>query len=311
MKPHQHADPAFGWSDILMLGVIVVWGFNFSVIKIALREMSPAGFNGVRLILTAVLFIVILAVSGEGFRFNKGDLWKLALIGMAGNGFYQVLFINGLSRTTASNTSFILAISPAMVALLGVIFRIEKIHWAAWLGIMVSLVGLYLVIGSGGEGFHFLSEGFRGDMMIFTGTVLWSLYTVFSKGFLDRLSPLKFAAVTVFFGTLTYIPFSAASIARIPWGRVSAASWIGLVFSSVFSLVLGYLIWYTSVRRVGNARTAVYSNLTPVFTAVFAYLFLGESLGLRKIIGGVVILAGVYLARSGYYLFIRVRPDVG
>ncbi len=133
---------------------------------------------------------------------------------------------------------------------------------------------------------RFSGEGFRGDLMIFFGTILWSLYTVFSKDFLDRISPLKFAAVTVFFGALTYLPFSVGAIVRIPWSRVSAASWAGLAFSSVFSLVLGYLIWYTSVRRVGNARTAVYSNLTPLFTALFAYLFLGESLGLRKIIGG-------------------------
>jgi drug/metabolite transporter (DMT)-like permease len=311
MKSQQNPSPAFGWSDLFMLGVIVTWGLNFSVIKIALREMSPAGFNGVRLVLTAVVFLVILAFSGEGFRLGKGDLWKLALIGMAGNGFYQVLFINGLSLTTASNTSFILAISPALVAVLGVLFRIEKIHWAAWLGIFVSLAGLTLVIGNSGGSLRFSGEGFRGDLMIFCGTILWSLYTVFSKNFLDRISPLKFAAVTVFFGALTYLPFSARAIVRIPWSRVSAASWAGLAFSSVFSLVLGYLVWYTSVKRVGNARTAVYSNLTPLFTALFAYLFLGESLGLRKIIGGIVILAGVYLARSGYYYFIKCRPDVG
>jgi len=294
-----------------MLGVIVVWGLNFSVIKIALREMTPAGFNGVRLILTAVIFLAIMAVSGESFRVAKGDLWKLALIGMAGNGLYQVLFINGLSRTTASNTSFILAMSPVMVALLGVLLRIEKIHWTAWVGIFVSLAGLYLVIGAGHDGFRFSGDGFRGDLMIFTGTILWSLYTVFSKGFLERLSPLKFASLTVIFGTLTYIPFSASALVRISWKQVSPAAWAGLCFSAVFSLVLGYLIWYSSVKRVGNARTAVYSNLTPLFTALFAYLFIGESLGLRKIIGGIIILAGVYLARSGYYMFNRCPSDVG
>ncbi len=294
-----------------MLGVIVVWGLNFSVIKIALREMTPAGFNGVRLGLTAVLLVVVLGFSGQGFRFEKSDFWKLALIGIMGNGFYQVLFIGGLSRTTASNTSFILAISPAMVALFSVLFRIEKIHWAAWAGILISAVGLYLVIGAGNGGFHFSSRGTRGDVMIFSGTFLWTLYTVFSKGFLDRISPLKFTTITVVFGALAYLPFSAGDIARISWREVSPGAWGGLAFSAVFSLALGYLIWYSSVRRVGNARTAIYSNLTPLFTALFANLFLGESLGPRKIIGGVVILAGVYLARSGYEYFMKCRPDVG
>jgi drug/metabolite transporter (DMT)-like permease len=303
---HPTPDDAFGWSDVLMLGIIVVWGLNFSLIKIALREMSPEGFNGLRLVFTAVLFVLLLKISGQGFRVGRGDLWKLALIGIMGNAFYQVLFIGGLNRTTASNTSFILSISPVIVALLSGVFRIERIHWAAWLGIFISMAGLYFVI-SGNGGFRLSSDSFRGDLMILAGTFLWSIYTVFSKEFLERMSPLKFAAITVSFGSLAYLPFSAGAVVRIPWSRISFRSWAALVFSAVFSLVLGYIIWYHSVRRVGNARTAVYSNLTPVFTALFASIFLGESLGPRQIFGAAVILVGVYLTRAGYRYFIRVR----
>jgi drug/metabolite transporter (DMT)-like permease len=303
---HPKPDAAFGWSDVLMLGITVVWGLNFSLIKIALREMSPEGFNGVRLVLTAVLFVILLKLSGQGFRLGRGDLWKLALLGIMGNAFYQVLFIGGLNRTTASNTSFILSISPVIVALLSGVFRIERIHWAAWMGIFISMAGLYFVI-SGNGGFRLSSDSFRGDLMILAGTFLWSVYTVFSKGFLERMSPLKFAAITVSFGSLAYLPFSAGAMARIPWSRISFKSWAALAFSALFSLVIGYLIWYSSVRRVGNARTAVYSNLTPVFTALFASIFLGEALGPRQIFGAAVILVGVYLTRAGYRYFIRVR----
>jgi drug/metabolite transporter (DMT)-like permease len=59
---HPTPDDAFGWSDVLMLGIIVVWGLNFSLIKIALREMSPEGFNGLRLVFTAVCFVIILKI---------------------------------------------------------------------------------------------------------------------------------------------------------------------------------------------------------------------------------------------------------
>jgi drug/metabolite transporter (DMT)-like permease len=292
-----------------MLGVIVVWGLNFSVIKIALRELSPAGFNGLRLLLTAVILAVLMAFSREDFRVCKSDFWKLAALGVLSHSLYQLLFISGLSRTTASNTSFILSFSPVIVALLGGILRIEKIHWGAWLGIFISAAGLYLVIAAREGGIHLLSEGFRGDLMIFAGTVLWALNTVFSKEFLERLSPLKFTSITVIIGALAYFPFCADAVVRIPWRRISLASWTGLVFSSVFSLVIGYLVWYVSVRRVGNARTAVYSNLTPVFTALFAFLFLGESLRPRQIIGAAVILVGVYLARMEYGYFLRGRGD--
>jgi len=292
-----------------MLGITVVWGLNFSIIKIALRELSPSGFNGLRLLLTAVILAVLMAFSGESLRVCKSDFWKLAALGLMSHALYQLLFISGLNRTTASNTSFILSFSPVIVALLGGVLRIEKIHWGAWLGIFISAAGLYLVIAAREGGIHLLSEGFRGDLLIFAGTFLWALNTVFSKELLERLSPLKFTAITVIIGSLAYFPFCAGAVARIPWRRISLESWAGLVFSAVFSLVIGYLVWYVSVRRVGNARTAVYSNLTPVSTVLFAFLFLGEALRPGQIVGAAVILVGVYLTRTEYCYFLRGRSE--
>jgi len=307
MNPPLRKSSAFGWSDVLMICVTVTWGLNFSIIKISLREMSAGGFNGLRLILTAVILAGLMAIRGESWRIGKSDLGKLAAIGVLSHSIYQILFINGLNRTTASNASFILSFSPVLVALLGGVLRIEKIHWTAWLGILISAAGLYLVIGARPGGSHLLSEGFRGDLMTFIAAALWAMNTVFSKEFLERLSPLKFSAITVGIGALAYIPFTAEAMVRLPWRRISPAAWGGLVYSAVFSLVIGYLVWYVSVRRVGNARTAVYNNLTPMFTALFAFLLLGESFLPAQIGGAAIILAGVYLTRTEYGFFLRGR----
>ena len=268
----------FGASDAWMLFASVLWGFNFVLVKISLRELSPAGFNGLRILLTAVIFLVLLAVSGKGFGVVRGDLWKLVLIGFLGNAVYQVLFIKAMSLTTASNTSLILSMSPIYVALLGALFRIERIHWAAWLGIAVSFVGLYFVITRQNGGLSFSAKSASGDLAIFFGTMLWALYTVISKDFLHRMTPLQFSTVTMGFGALFYVPFTAGDILRIPWGSISWTAWACLVLSALFGLVIGYLAWYNSVRKVGNAKTAIYSSLTPLFTFLFAALWLGEHL---------------------------------
>jgi drug/metabolite transporter (DMT)-like permease len=299
--------PAFGSSDALMLAAVVMWGINFAIIKFALRDMAPGGFNGLRLILTSVLFLIVVLVSRERFRFERGDLLKLAAVGIVGNALYQIVFIRGVSLTSASNTSLILSTSPLFVALLSAVLRIERIHWAAWLGILVSVGGLYLVIAGRAGGLDVASGHFRGDLLVFSGALFWASYTVFSKPFLDRMSPLQFSAVTVWAGALVYVPYAAPDIRAVRWAAFTALDALLILLSALFGFVLGYLIWYNSVKKVGNAKTAIYSNLTPVFTALFAALLLGESFRAVQIAGAAVILAGVYLTRSGYRYFLSSR----
>ena len=295
----------FGASDALMLIAVVMWGVNFSFIKIALRELSPGGFNGVRLLLTALVFCLLMGMAKEKFAVSRKDFWRLLAIGVAGNTFYQLLFIKGISLTTASNSSLILSTSPIFVALMSAGLRIEKIHWAAWGGIFISFFGLYLVISERNGGLLFSSQNLKGDFLIFLGTILWASYTVLAKPFLKDMSPLKFSAITVGLGTLFYLPFTARDIMTIPWGTISWRAWASLFFSAFFGLVFGYLIWYYSVKRVGNAKTAIYNNMTPIFTVFFAVIFLQEKFSAFQAVGAVVILTGVYLTRAGYRFFIR------
>ncbi len=304
--PKAHG-PRFGLSDILMLAAVVMWGINFSLIKIALREMTPNGFNGWRVTLTAASFVVLLAFSGQGFRVPRRDFWKLLLLGVLGSAVYQGIFIHGASGTSASITSLILSMSPVFVALLSAALGIERIHWAAWLGILISIAGLYVIIAANGGGGHWSASDLRGDGLVFLGMICWSLSTVFANPFLETMTPLKYAALTVAMGTAFYIPFTVRDMLAVRFAAVSWKAWLSLVMSGLFGLVFGYLIWYYSVQRVGNARTAVYNNLTPIFTALFASLLLGEKLSPIQAVGAAIILGGVFLTRIGYRYFLKGR----
>jgi len=304
-RPRNGNGPGFGSSDAYMLGAVVMWGLNYVIIKLALRTLTPGGFNGLRLILTSILFAVLVAVSGESLRFERGDLAKLAAVGIVGNALYQIAFIHGVSLTLASNASLILSTSPLFVALLSGVLRIERVHWAAWLGILISFAGLYLVIAGRDGGLDFASGHFRGDLFIFVGAIFWASYTVFSKPFLDRMSPLKFSAVTVWAGALVYVPYAAKDVLAIRWDAFALADGLRILLSALFGFVIGFLIWYNSVQKVGNSKTAIYNNLTPVFTALFAALLLGESFRLPQVVGAAIILVGVYLTRSGYRFFAK------
>jgi drug/metabolite transporter (DMT)-like permease len=297
----EHKD--FGKTDILMLAAILCWALNFSFIKIALREFSPLGFNGIRLFFASIILIIALFVSREGFSLAKSDILKIFCLGIIGNTAFQLVFIHGINWTTASKTSVIMAMTPVLVALLATFLKHERIHWAGWLGIVISFIGFYFVITKQVGTFHFSWEELRGDLMILIGNFFWAIYTVFSKPYLAKISPLKWTSITMAVGTVFYLPFAASDIVRIQWSEISFKAWGALIYSALVAIAICYVIWYASVRRVGNSKTAVYGYLSPIFTIIFAYLIISERITFLQIGGALIIFAGVYLTRFGYRLF--------
>jgi uncharacterized membrane protein len=134
---------AFETIDLWMLLTTMVWAVNLSLIKFSLREFTPHGFNGVRLALSAAIFLVVLAFRRGGFSLGRGDFLKVAVLGLLGTTIYQLLFIQGISRTQATTTSMIMPMTPVFIAVLSSVFRLERIHWAAWLGIAVSFLAVH------------------------------------------------------------------------------------------------------------------------------------------------------------------------
>jgi drug/metabolite transporter (DMT)-like permease len=100
-------------------------------------------------------------------------------------------------------------------------------------------------------------------------------------------------------GTVMYMPLAAGAIGDIAWQSVSVATWIKLVYSSLFAICVAYTIWYAAVREIGSARTSVYSNLLPIVAMLTAYVWLQEPLGSAKIAGAAAVLGGVALTRLG------------
>lgn len=299
---------AFETTDLWMLLTTMIWAVNLSLIKFSLREFTPHGFNGIRLALSAAIFIVILAFRRGGFSLGRGDFLKVAALGLLGTTIYQLLFIQGISRTQATTTSMIMPMTPVFIAVLSSVFKLERIHWAAWLGIAVSFLGVYLLVTGQNGHLGFNWQSVKGDVFILLANLAWAFYTVLSKPLLERIPPLKLAGLSAGIGTVFYLPFAAADVGRVSWTSISAGAWASLLYSSVLAIVVGFIVYSSSVRTVGNTKTGIYSNLNPVFAVVFAWFFLSERITALEAGGGFVIFLGVYLTRSGYKYFIK-KPD--
>ena len=142
-----------------------------------------------------------------------------------------------------------------------------------------------------------------GAVLILLANACWAGYTVFARPLLERNSPFRMAAVGTIFGTAVYLPFAAGDLARVQWSRIPWPGWGAILYAGLLAIFLCFAIWYASVKKVGSAKTGVYSNLIPVLAIFFAGLVLGERLTSIQAVGAAVTLAGVYLTRSGYRFF--------
>lgn len=295
--------PAFGLTDLLMVLTTMVWGANVTVIKTSFSQMPPHAFNLGRFLVSAVLYSVLIWKSGEGFSVSQKDWPRVIFLALTGITFYQVFFITGLSKTSASLVSMGNAMTPIFIAVLSTLFGFDRLRWTGWLGILLSVAGFYGIILGRPNGFNLKGAEVSGVFLILLAGLMWAFYTIFARPVLKTVSPLKLAGLTNIIGTIFYLPFAWKEFSRADFSKVTPGGWAGLLYSASLALVFGFVIWYKSVEKVGGARTGVYSNLTPVFGVLSACLFLGEKITLLQVLGALTIFFGVYLTRNGHQLF--------
>lgn len=290
-----------------MLGVVLIWGVNFSAVKFALSGLAPLAFNTLRFSMATVALVVIMRLRGESFWLRRQDILPVILLGFGGHTLYQALFINGMARTTPAIGALLMATSPLFVVIFGMLLGLERPRFTIIVGILLSFIGTLLLIAGGqpalaaslgpGGNLGLRSDVLLGDLLILLAAMMWAAYTLGGKPLLGRYSPLKLNALTMIPGTLLLALISAPTLARQDWGAVSAGAWAAWAYSTTFAVVVAYVLWYTSVQRVGGARTAVYSNLTPVVATAVSWLLMGERLAPLQIVGAAIVITGIVLAR--------------
>lgn len=288
--------------DLLMLLMALIWGVNFTVIKIALREFHPLSFNAIRFFLASSL-LTLVVWRQAGIRrwrtIERRDLRHLIGLGILANCFYQIAFIHGINLTLAGNAALILGATPVLTTLLSAWRGHEQLGPRSILGVAASFLGVALIVVSTHQTIRF-SGTFMGDLLILSCTVLWSIYTVGLQPLIPKYGYMECTRLAMIAGTVPLIVFSLPSLLRQSWDRVDIVAWGALLFSAAGAIALCYSIWTYGVRQLGNTRTAAYANLTMPFALLVAWIMLGERPGLGQLGGLLAILGGLYLTRTDW-----------
>lgn len=287
----------FGLADVLAVTLALIWGLNYPLVKQVMTELSPMSFNGLRFIGASLFLLIALRVMGEDWSVRRSDLPRMLALGLIGITLYQVGFIYGLQRSTASNTSLIIATSPSLVVFFGSLLGLLRASRGTWAGVAMAFLGLLLVIGGKQQGLSLGSQTLTGDLLAFMAALTWAFYTLVVPPLFEHYSSLKATTIVMTIGTIPLIFLSVPEWRVQDWGAVTLFGWGGLLYSTVLSIALGYVIYYYCVKRLGSTRAVIYYNLTPVFSVALAFVLLGERMTLVQALGAVIVILGVYITR--------------
>lgn len=281
-----------------LVAVAALWGGTFIAGRIAAPEVPHFTVSALRFWTAFAILLPLLLASGDGWpKLRPRDWGYTVLLALSGLVVYNLLFLGALERIPAGRTALVVALNPILTAITMAAIFGERPPVHRWIGILLALIGVWIVLAKGNPAAILQRVGV-GELMMLGGVSCWTLYTIVGRYALSgsqSASPLALTTVTTLLGAIMLsagIPFEWSD-----WqaSEVSAEAWFSIVYLGAGGTALAF-VWYAQgLQRLGAARTAVFSNLVPVFGVTFGTLLLGETLLVSMLIGGALAIAGVSL----------------
>jgi drug/metabolite transporter (DMT)-like permease len=278
------------------LFAVIVWGGSFIATKIAVGQISPTTVVWLRFAMgiPILLFAVIMR---KQFAFPKGsEWWYFALLGFLGISFHQWLQSNGLKTAQATTTAWIVATSPVFIAILGWMVLKEKLNLVQSLGIVLAMAGVLAVVSKGDLSTLAIGKfGTYGDFLILISSVNWAVFSILSRRGLKHHPSTRMTFWVMIIGWLITSVAFFANKNYIEFPQLDSSGWIAMIYLGVFTTGLAYIAWFDALGQLPAAQTGAFLFVEPLTSMVVAAIILNEQITLVSVLGGVVILAGIWM----------------
>lgn len=279
-------------------GIIVamlIWSFSFVWTKIAIQTFPPLWLVTFRLTIATVLLFFVSKAMKKFQPVRKKDLKWFVLLAFFEPFLYYIGETYGLTMIDPTIASVIISTIPLFAPILAFFLLREKLSWANILGILISLSGVFMVIFIPGAG---VAANPLGVLLMFFAVFSAIFYTATIRKISTDYHIINVILYQCLFGLMFFLPTSLIvdknSLFMI---KLSGESLYALLMLSIFASVLAFILFADVVRKIGVARTNVFANLIPVFTAVLSWMMLGERITVLQWTGVVVVVAGLFFSQ--------------
>ncbi|HSA06821.1 MAG TPA: EamA family transporter [Candidatus Gastranaerophilales bacterium] len=268
-----------------MLFLFFLWSTSYTAVVIALKDFSPSGLALFRFLIASAILFALSFIYKVRLP-DKKDLLLISVCGVLGISVYNIIMFSGQKAIPVALSSLLLNTYPIFVSIFSLLIFKEFINTFKWIGIIVCFVGI--IIASGGN-FTFNNS----VILILTAAIILSLFDLEQRVLMKKYRPFELTCYFVWAGTLALCIFLPALIKDL--ATVKSNSLITAVYLGAFPSVAASVLWAKLIFKYSVSSLACYCYISPIFTAIVAFLFLNQMPGQSVITGAIVVISGLFI----------------
>lgn len=283
-------------SYIFLVLAALFWSGNFVISRGMHAEIPPVGLAFWRWVL-ALLILAMFAfrhlwTEREKVKAHSGFIAVQGILGVAG---FNTLIYLAIQTTTAINAVLVNSCIPVLIGVVSWVMYREVMSLRQCCGVVLSLIGVFLIIVQG-ELNHLLEVQFnRGDLLVLLAALVWAVYSANLKRYPTDLHPFAFQSGIVVVGVVVLLPFYLYELMSRGGFELTVDVGATILYVALFASVLAFIFWNRAVRTVGANKAGPFIHLMPVFSTFLAVFFLDEKLYGYHFQGILLIFTGIMM----------------
>jgi drug/metabolite transporter (DMT)-like permease len=288
------------WPHHGLLSLFVwLWGANFVLAEVALREMAPISFSVARFLMGGGALLVLFYTqrpapspeSNPGLFPNvqREDWPRLLLVSILSATLAPWLGIEGLDLTHSGRASLWLALGPVLSSAFGYLGETERIGWVGYLGIALAGLGTFVLAA---DGLRPEQAYWAGDLLLLSALLMTVIEMHLIKPLVSRYGSIPMVALRTTIGGVCYFLIASPVLVQESWLTLSTWAWIAILLGGAIGVGMGQWVKYRALNVIGPTRVVLYGNLVPVATIILAWFTLGTDPSSLELLAAALIVVG-------------------
>ncbi len=274
---------------------MIFWAISFVWTKEAYESFGPVSTIFLRLVISTILLFLFLKVTGRLTVIQKNDFWQFLLLAFFEPFLYFIGESFGLKLVSSTLTSIIVSTTPLFTSVFAFLFLKEKLSFVNFAGIILSFLGIGIMIF---EKDFTLSAPLKGIALLMLAVFSTIGYSMFLKNLTHKYSPVNIIAWQNFMGIFMFLPLFLTMEARdFSQTAIQSNSILAIIKLSIFASAIAFILFTKAIKTMGVAKSNMFINLIPVFTAIFAWIILDEKITLQKTTGIIIVITGLFISQ--------------